>query len=124
MPKPKRMKAYETFDLWAADQSPKHRRLISTLRKLVAKTSPRLSEAVKWGNGCWIGKEWPVLFLHAEEDHLQFGFFGGSELTDPGKLLIGSGKHVRHVKVRKTADIDAAALKRWIRQAAKNERDG
>lgn len=124
MPKPKRMKAYATFSLWTADQSPKHRRLIGLLRKRVAEWSPRLTESVKWGNGVWIGKEWPVLYLFAAEDHLQFGFFGGSELSDPGKRLQGNGKHVRHLKVRKSSDIDEAAFKRWVRQAARIERAG
>jgi hypothetical protein len=118
----RKMKAYATFELWAADQSPKHRRLIGALRKLVKKASPRLAESVKWGNGCWIGKEYPVLFLHAEKDHLQFGFFAGASLTDPAKLLVGSGQYVRHVKIRVPGDIDESRLARWIRQAARIER--
>ena len=41
------MKSYATFDLWAADQSPKFKRLILILRKLVKKASPQLTETVK-----------------------------------------------------------------------------
>ncbi len=118
------MKAYETFDLWAADQSPKHRRLISALRKLVNKAAPRLTESVKWGNGCWIGAEWPVIYIYAGEEKLQFGFFGGKYLSDPKKRLIGDGKYVRHIKVGAPGDIDTPAFTRWIKQAAKNEREG
>jgi len=43
----------------------------------------------------------------------------GSALKDPKKLLEGNGQYVRHVKVRKPADIDEAALKAWLKQAAK-----
>ena len=32
-----KMKAYATYDLWAKDQSAKHRRYIATLRKIVKK---------------------------------------------------------------------------------------
>lgn len=120
MPK---MKAYATFDLWAADQTLKHRKLIALLRKLVKKTAPRLTETVKWGNGCWVGTEWPVIYLYADCDHLQFGFFGGSGLKDPQGLLQGKGKHVRHTKIYTTKDIDAVAFARLIRQADQAERE-
>ena len=61
------MKSYESFDLWAADQDPQHRKLIRALRNLVNKTAPKLSETVKLGNGCWVVKEWPVTYIFAGE---------------------------------------------------------
>jgi hypothetical protein len=117
------MKKYMTFAGWAADQLVKQKKLISALRKLVKKAAPTLTESVKWGNGCWIGEEWPVAFLHAKTDHLQFGFFGGSGLSDPKGLLKGDGKYVRHIKVYTMADIDEAAFARLIRQAVRAERE-
>ena len=119
------MKSYETFDLWAADQDPNHRKLIRVLRKLVNKTAPTLSESVKWGNGCWVGEEWPVIFIFAGYDLLQFGFFGGSYLSDSDQkqLLKGSGKFVRHIPVQTLRDIDETAFKRLIKKATKNERE-
>jgi hypothetical protein len=119
------MKSYESFDLWAADQDPKHRKLISALRNLVNKTAPNLSETVKWGNGCWVGKELPVIYIFAGYDILQFGFFGGSYLSDsdPKKLLKGSGKFVRHIPVQTLRDIDETAFKKLIKKATQNERE-
>lgn len=118
-----KMKAYASFDLWAADQSAKHRRMIPTLRKLVKKVSPKLKETVKWGNGCWEGVEYPVIFLYADKDHLQFGFFAGAYLKDPKKVLHGKARYVRHLKVFTPKDIDEKLFARFIREAAKNERD-
>ena len=120
------MKSYATFAHWAKDQSPAHRKLIRILRKLVNETSPSLSETVKWGNGCWEGKEWPVIFIFAGYDILQFGFFGGSYLSasDPKKLLKGKGKFVRHIPIESLQNIDEAAFKRLIKKATQNEREG
>jgi len=120
------MKTYESFNLWANDQAPEHRKLIRVLRKLVNKVAPSLSETVKWGNGCWVGEDWPVIFIFAGYDILQFGFFGGSYLSDsdPQKLLKGSGKFVRHIPVKTLRDIDEIAFKRLIKKATKNEREG
>ncbi len=117
------MKSYETFSLWAADQLTKQKRMISALRKLVKKAAPSLTESVKWGNGVWLGEEWPVAFLHAKDDHLQFGFFGGSGLSDPKGLLQGSGKYVKHIKVYTMKDINEAAFTRLLRQAVRAERE-
>ncbi len=115
------MKSYDTFAKWAADQLPKQKSMISALRKLMKKVAPSLSESVKWGNGVWLGEEWPVAFLHAKEDHLQFGFFGGTGLSDPKKLLQGKGKHVKHIKVFTLGDIDEVAFAKMIKQAVRHE---
>lgn len=37
-------------------------------------------------------------------------------MKDPDKLLVGSGKHVRHVKVRTPKDIHAEQLEALIEQ--------
>ena len=116
------MKNHRTFAAWAADRPAKLKPVARALRALVKKRAPSLTETVKWGNGAWIGEEWPVLFLHGKDDHLQFGFFSGSELDDPAELLEGSGKYVKHIKVYTLADIREAAFARLIRQAVKFER--
>ena len=49
--------------------------------------------------------------------HVNVGFFQGAELPDPGGLLEGSGKFMRHVKLRPDAEADAAALAALIEAA-------
>jgi hypothetical protein len=46
-------------------------------------------------------------------------FFRGAELDDPDGILEGSGKGMRHVKLREPNDADRPALRRLIRQAFK-----
>jgi hypothetical protein len=115
----KKMKAYETFDLYLADQPPKNRTLIRALRKFVKRTAPKLVESVKWGNGCWVNGKDPVAYVYSDTGLVQFGFFRGASLDDPKGLLEGKGEYVRHIKVRKTADIDERAFGALLRQAAK-----
>jgi hypothetical protein len=111
------MKAYASFDGYLADQSPRNKTVIRALRQLVARVSPQLQESVKWGNGCWIQGKAPVAYVYSAPDHVQFGFFRGSALNDPKRLLNGAGKFVRHVKVRTRADIDERAFRSLLRQA-------
>ena len=42
--------------------------------------------------------------------HVNVGFFRGAALSDPASLLQGSGKYMRHVKLRPESDVDATAL--------------
>jgi hypothetical protein len=49
--------------------------------------------------------------------HANVGFFYGAELEDPTGLLQGSGKRMRHVKVKPGVDLDAEALNALIRAA-------
>ena len=118
--KPKKMKRYASFDAYLADQPRKNQTIIRALRRFVKRVAPDLRESVKWGNGCWLdGDDDPVSYVFSAEDHVQFGFFGGSALADPKGLLEGEGKYVRHVKLRKTADLDARALGALLRQASR-----
>lgn len=110
------MKAYASFNAWKRDQSPKNQRLINALSGLVKTTAPEWTPAVKWGQGCWTLAGAPKVYIHAEPDHVQFGFYTGATLKDPDGLLAGSGKHVRHVKVRTTQGIPRAALAALLKQ--------
>lgn len=112
------MKAYASFDAYLKDQSPKNQTIIRALRKFVARVEPALSESVKWGNGCWIGKQGPVAYLYSDKGFVQFGFFRGASLKDPKGLLEGKGQYVRHIKVRAPSGIDERAFAALLRQAA------
>ena len=111
------MKSYATFDAWNDAQSASNQKIVAPLRKLATRASKKLVETVKWGNGCWELEGLPIAFAHAERDHVQFGFFAGSQLTDPKRLLKGSGKYVRSQKLFAASDIDGAYLTRLLKQA-------
>jgi hypothetical protein len=46
--------------------------------------------------------------------HVNVGFFLGAEMDDPHELLEGTGKFMRHVKLKPGSDVDAAALTKLI----------
>jgi hypothetical protein len=112
------MKAYASFDEYLEAQSPKNQDIIRALRKFVKRIDPKLNEAVKWGNGCWIGSNGPVAYVYSDTGYVQFGFFAGSSLKDPKGLLEGKGQYVRHIKVRSRSTIDERAFAALLRQAA------
>jgi hypothetical protein len=112
------MKTYASFDDYLKDQSPNNRAIIRALRRFVKRAEPGLREAVKWGNGCWIGSNGPVAYVYSATGYVQFGFFQGASLKDPNGLLEGKGKYVRHIKVRHPSEIDERTFAALLRHAA------
>ena len=56
-------------------------------------------------------------YVNAFKAHVNVGFFRGAELSDPKGLLEGTGKYMRHVKLRPDREVDAAALVTLINAA-------
>src|SRR5215467_1634825 len=54
-------------------------------------------------------------YVNAFKAHVNVGFFRGVELDDPKGLLEGTGKFMRHVKLRPGGDIDSEELTRLIK---------
>src|SRR5690348_8193685 len=51
-------------------------------------------------------------YVNAFTAHVNVGFFHGADLDDAGDLLEGTGKNMRHVKLRPDAAADSAAIGR------------
>jgi hypothetical protein len=49
--------------------------------------------------------------------HVNVGFFHGASLPDPAGLLQGTGKYMRHVKLRPGTPLDGSALEALIASA-------
>ena len=56
-------------------------------------------------------------YVNAFKAHVNVGFFRGAEIADPGRLLEGTGKFMRHMKLWPERDFDATALMKLIETA-------
>lgn len=56
-------------------------------------------------------------YVNAFTAHVNVGFFRGAQLADPKGLLAGTGRLMRHVKLRPGEDVDASALDALIHAA-------
>ena len=52
----------------------------------------------------------PFGYVNVFTSHVNVGFFNGAALADPARLLQGTGKFMRHVKLRPGTATNAAAL--------------
>ncbi len=56
-------------------------------------------------------------YVNAFKAHVNVGFFRGAEIADPERLLEGTGKFMRHVKLKPGSNVNAAALTQLIETA-------
>jgi hypothetical protein len=56
----------------------------------------------------------PFAYVGSFTAHVNVGFFRGAALPDPAGLLLGTGKNMRHVKLRPGQHVDVAALQALI----------
>ncbi len=59
----------------------------------------------------------PFGYVNVFSAHVNVGFFHGNALADPARLLQGTGKRMRHVKLRPGTETNAAALRNLIEAA-------
>jgi len=95
------------------------RKVARGLRSLVKKVVPGAAETVNaWGIPTF-QKGQPFCFYMVGKHHVTFGFHYGTSLRDPHKLLEGTGKNLRHVKLFEVADLSRKGLRELLREAAK-----
>ncbi len=64
----------------------------------------------------------PFAYVNVFKSHVNVGFFNRRALTDPAGLLEGTGKNMRHVKLKPGREIDEAALDELIEAAYRDAR--
>jgi hypothetical protein len=104
-------------DRYIAAISPSLRPVARAVRILVRTSAPGLSERLYMGVPTWFGRG-RVVYLADYLDHLNLGFYQGVRVPDPHRLLEGTGKSMRHVKLTTVAMTRAPELAELVRNAA------
>ena len=67
-------------------------------------------------DGCPVAcvEDAPFGYVNTFKSHINVGFFYGAMLDDPARLLEGSGKRMRHVKLQPDSDLDEQSLRNLI----------
>ena len=93
--------------------------LIQEVRKTVYSAVPKATECVMYGGFMFAATvKFCGVFAYTEHVTLEFG--RGCDLNDPHRVLEGSGKLRRHIKVHTHSDIKAKHVLAYIAQAHEN----
>ncbi len=107
--------------------APEHGDMLRAVRKLVEEVHPSAYEvasrkelSVWWGWGDGKMKQ-GYAYVMPHKAHVNLGFFQGVALPDPARLLEGTGKNLRHVKLQDVKAVATPAI-RALLIAARDER--
>ena len=84
---------------------------------VMRKCGDEVREVLHDGNPVACLGDAPFGYVNAFTSHVNVGFFHGAALPDPARLLQGTGKFMRHVKLRPGEPGNDAALSRLIEEA-------
>ena len=95
------------------------------LRELILSTDKKITEGIKWNNLTFsVGKDhFAFIYTYKQVDYINLGFLYAVELSDPKKLFEGTGKGMRHIKIKGEKDIPAAQVKKWVKEAVLLKKD-
>ena len=96
---------------------PEQQQILQTLRKLLHESVDGVQEEFKWSRPVF-KKQKDFAYFKTAKGYVTLGFFNFQKLSDPGNLLEGTGKDMRHIKIKKAADIDKNLLKSWFQTSA------
>ena len=97
--------------------SPK-REVAEALCRLVAEEAPEATGAIKWGMPNF-EQNGSLCYIDGSRRQVNFGFFQSALLPDPDGLLEGTGKAMRHIKVRDLERLPEESIRALIRAAVR-----
>jgi hypothetical protein len=115
--------ATDPIEAFIAGQAPAVQPVIRQLRALVRATLPDVTEqldghgVIRYGHSTKMN-DW-LCYVSGHKAHANLGFARGASLPDPEGLVEGTGKNLRHVKVRSVVEATAPGLQRLLEEASR-----
>jgi len=90
---------------------------MAAIRRLIHQNVEGVTEEFKWSRPVFrLDKDFA--YLKAAKNHVTLGFFNFEKINDADKQLEGTGKDMRHIKIKSTSDINEGKLIDWITSVA------
>ena len=105
------------IDVWIADQPGELGAIAGYWFEVMRGSGDDVRELVHDGHPTACVGDAAFAYVNAFSAHVNVGFFLGAQLADPAGLLEGTGKFMRHVRLRPEAPTDEFSLRSLIRAA-------
>jgi len=122
--------AQGTFKELLADVDPELAAIARRLRTMIRAVDAGTVETVRLGDHAATYGVGPrkmsdgYAYIMPMRGYVNLGFYQGAELKDPERLLEGTGKGLRHVKIRSLAEADRAPIRALVAAALARRRNG
>lgn len=122
--------AQGTFDELLAGVEPDLAAIARRLRAMIWEVDPDVVETVRLGDHAATYGVGPrkmtdgYAYIMPRQGYVNLGFYQGAALADPERLLEGTGKGLRHVKVRTQAEATRPGVRALVAAALARRRSG
>ena len=79
----------------------------------IAEIKPSLARMKRWGFPGFVGNS-TIVTICGQKQHVNMQFFHGAHLANPKGLLEGTGKDLRHIKIRNAADLGRDGMREVV----------
>ncbi len=107
---PEAVKRDPAIDVWLNGRAPEFGAIAHQWFVRMRKCGDDVRELMHDGCPTACVEDAPFGYVNVFRAHVNVGFFYGKELQDPAGLLEGTGKRMRHVKLKPGADVNFTAL--------------
>ena len=120
--------AHATFDELLEDVEPSLAAVARRLRTIIRAVDARAVETVRLGDNAATYGVGPrkmtdgYAYIMPKRGYVNLGFYQGAVLADPDRLLEGTGKGLRHVKIRSVAEANHLAVRALVATALERRR--
>ena len=111
------MAVKDPISSYAASQPARHAAICRKLRKSIDTAMAGASSKIWHAIPVWFIRENPVVGYHARADGVTLLFWNGQEFDEPALQAVGKF-HAAQIQYAEVSEIDAKALRGWLRKAA------
>ncbi len=119
---------FGTFEELLAIAEPEMRPVARRLREVIVDVDPNAVEVVRLGDRAATYGVGPrkmkegYAYIMPHKNWVNLGFYQGATLADPAGVMEGTGKKLRHVKVRSVEDAGRPEIRSFIEEALAERR--
>lgn len=95
---------------------PESYEIIQTVRAIITDLFPQAQESIKYGGVVYFDEDDLFTGIFARKKHVSLEFVNGVDLKDPRRLLEGTGKLRRHLKLKSLEDITRKEVREFLQQ--------
>ena len=103
------------IEAWLDTLRPDQRATALALNEAALAAEPGLMRTIKWGNLIFMHRGVHAVAVVVHKDHANLQVFNGAVLAEAFPALEGTGKGVRHLKVRYAQAVDAPLVTTLVR---------
>jgi hypothetical protein len=95
------------------------REILAKLRNMIHRAVPESIENFKWGRPVFSSPK-DFAYLKISKSYVTLGFFTSRGISDSEGILEGTGKDMRHIKIRSLNDIRQELFESWLHTVSKS----